>query len=70
VITVVVYGSETWSLIGIDMKRMGTWDRKILRRVHGPAVQQGIWRIRINQELTEIYKYPDIIADIQNKRLE
>jgi len=38
--------------------------------LHGTAVQQGIWRIRTNQELRELYKYLDIIAYIEKKRLE
>jgi hypothetical protein len=34
------------------------------------VVQQGIWRIRTNQELRELHKYTEIIADIKKKRLE
>jgi predicted phosphohydrolase len=34
---VVVYGSETWAMTEMDMKRMGTWERKILRRTYGRA---------------------------------
>jgi len=33
-------------------------------------VQQGIWRIRTNQELRELCKDLDIVSDIKNKRLE
>jgi hypothetical protein len=33
------------------MKKLNTWERKILRRIYGPVVEQGIWRIRTNQEL-------------------
>jgi hypothetical protein len=29
-----VYGSETWAVAEMDMNRLGTWDRKILRRLH------------------------------------
>jgi len=68
VIPVMVYGSETWSVNGIGMKRLSTWDR--LRKVHGTVVQQGIWRIRTNQELRKLCEYLDIIACIQKKRLE
>jgi hypothetical protein len=70
VIPVVVYGSEIWSVTVIVMKRLGTRDRKILRKVHGPAVQQGIWRIRNNHKIRELYKYLYIKIDIQNKGLE
>jgi len=54
----------------MDMKRLGTRDRKILRSVYGPVVEQRIWRIRTNEELRELYKDLDIVADIKNKRLE
>jgi len=36
----------------MDMKRMGTWERKI-SRIYGPAVEQGIWRIS-DQELRKL----------------
>jgi len=39
------YRSETWAMTEMDMKRLGTWERKILR-IHGPVVEKGIWRIR------------------------
>jgi hypothetical protein len=34
------------------------------------VVEQGIWRIRMNQELRELYKDLVIVADIKEKRLE
>jgi hypothetical protein len=52
------------------MNSLGTWDSKILRRIHVPAVEQGIWRIRTDQELRELYKDLDIVAGIKKKRLE
>jgi len=33
----------------MNMKRLGTWERIILRKIHGPVAEQGIWRIRNNQ---------------------
>jgi hypothetical protein len=67
---VVVYGSETWTMTEIDMKRLNTWERKTLRRKYGPVLEQGIWRIRSNQKLWDIYKGLDTIADMKKKRLE
>jgi hypothetical protein len=43
--------------------------RKILR-IYRPVVQQGIWRKGTNQELRELYKDREIVADIKKKRLE
>jgi hypothetical protein len=54
----------------MDMKRMGTRERKILRRICAPVADQGIQRIKTNQEMMELYKDLHIVADIIKKRLE
>jgi hypothetical protein len=54
----------------MSMKRLSTWERKILTGVHGRAVEQVIWRVRTDQELRELYKDLDIVEDIKKKRLE
>jgi hypothetical protein len=41
----VVFGRETVAVTEMDMKRLGTWGREILRRINGPVVEQGIWRV-------------------------
>jgi hypothetical protein len=38
----------------MDMKRLGKWESRILRRIQRPEVEQGIWRIETNQELSEL----------------
>ena len=43
------------------MDRLGTGEREILRRVHGPVVEQGMWRERTDQELRELYKEAGVI---------
>jgi hypothetical protein len=40
--SVVVFGSETWAVAEMGMKRLVREDRKILR-THGLAVEQGMW---------------------------
>jgi hypothetical protein len=37
----VVFGTETCSVRKMDMKRLGTGDREILRRIHGQVEEQG-----------------------------
>jgi hypothetical protein len=54
----------------MGMTRLGAWARTILRRIHGPVVEQGIWGKRSSQELLELYKHLDIVADIKRKRVE
>ena len=65
-----VYGSGTWAMTAMGMNRLGTEDRKILRRIYGKVVEQGTWRIGNNQELRELYKDLDIVADIKKKIME
>jgi hypothetical protein len=60
-----MYGSETWPMTETDMKRLNTWDRKISGKIYGPVAEKGIWRTRTNQELRELYKDLDIVADIK-----
>ena len=36
----VAYGSETLAMTEMDMKRMSTWERKILRKIHVPVIEQ------------------------------
>jgi len=54
---------------GVDLKRLGIWERKILRRVHGPVVEQGMWKIKTNQELRELYENLDIVADNRKEEI-
>jgi hypothetical protein len=51
-----MYGSDIWAMTEMGMERLGTGEREILRRIHGPEVKQGMWRIRTNQELRELYE--------------
>jgi hypothetical protein len=43
---------------------------KILIKIYGPKGEQGVWRIRNNLEIQNIYKSPDIVTEIKVTRLE
>jgi len=43
---VTVYGSETWAMTEMGVKRLSTLERKILRRIEGLVAEQGIWRVK------------------------
>jgi hypothetical protein len=47
-----------------------TWERKILRKIYGPKCGQGVWRIRSNLEIQNMYKSPDIVTEIKVRRME
>jgi hypothetical protein len=51
---VIVCGSETWAVAEMVTNRLSTWEKEILIRIYGLAVEQGIWRVGINQELREM----------------
>jgi hypothetical protein len=36
------FGGGKWTVAETDLNRLGTWKRKILRRIYGPVVEQGI----------------------------
>jgi hypothetical protein len=67
---IVMYGSEAWPLTEADMIRLNTWERKILRCIHGPVVENEYWRIGTNHELQILYKDTDIVADIRRRSLQ
>jgi hypothetical protein len=39
--------------------------RKVLRKIYGPVYDNGIWRIRRNNELMALYQELDIVAEIK-----
>jgi hypothetical protein len=61
---IVMFGCEAWSMTEQDKTRLNMWERKILRKVYGPVTEQGVWRIRRNEELRQLYKAPDLVVDI------
>jgi hypothetical protein len=52
--TVLIYGSETWTVSKNSESAVSTFERKILRRNYGPVQDNGHWRTRHNKELCEI----------------
>jgi hypothetical protein len=48
----------------------GRGEREILRRVHEPGMQQGMWRIRTGQKLRELFKELDTVVDVKKERLK
>jgi hypothetical protein len=45
------------------------FDRKVLRKIFGSTNENGIWRIKTNQELDKIIKHRNIINFIRAQRL-
>jgi hypothetical protein len=49
--------------------RLMVFEREVLRKIFGPNNENGIWRIKTNQELDKIIKYKNIINFIRAQRL-
>jgi hypothetical protein len=47
-----------------------TWERKIMKKIYGPAYEYGYWGIKLNQEIYNKFKSPDIMTVIKVQRLE
>ena len=47
-----------------------TFERKIMRKIYGPTrTEDGYWRIKTNQEISDILKGQNIIGFIKKQRL-
>jgi hypothetical protein len=55
------YGAETWVLSKQDEHRLSIFERKILRRIYGPVMDRGRWRIRTKQERYQPCGEDDIV---------
>ena len=66
---VVTYASKTWTLKEAITNRLMVFERKVLRKIFGPTNENGIWRIKTNQELDKIIKHKNIINFITAQRL-
>jgi hypothetical protein len=65
---VAVYGNEIWPVTEMDRESLNKWERKMLRRINEPVLEQGMWRMRTDQELGELYKGSETGADIKKEK--
>ena len=63
------HGAKTWVLSKQDEHRLSIFERKILRRIYGPVMDRGCWRIRTNQELYQLSCENDIVKFCKLSRL-
>jgi hypothetical protein len=66
---VATYGTETWTLIVEEENALRMSERKIIRRIYGPVVENNIWRIRYHEELNALLKGDDIVRFIKSESL-
>jgi hypothetical protein len=60
---VVLYGCEIWSVKLREEHRLRVFENRVLKRIFGPKRDEvtGEWRKLHNEELHNLYSYPDII---------
>lgn len=66
---VITYGCETWTLTNKTEEMLAVFERKILRKIYGPVNENGLWRIRYNYELKQLYKDVNIVDYVKIQRL-
>lgn len=66
---VLLYASETWILNKKEERKVLVFENKILRKIFGPTLENGVWRIKHNQEIRQLFKEPDIVGEIKSRRL-
>ena len=67
---VVTYGAETWTLTAVEENALRKFERKVLRKIYGPAVDKGVWRIRYNNELCKLMGGEDVVRFIKVQRIQ
>jgi hypothetical protein len=67
ILSVVVYGSATWSLTLRKECKMKVSENKVLRRIFGPKRDKvtGEWRKLHNEELHELYSSSNVVQMIK-----
>jgi len=71
ILSVVLYGCETWSLILLEERNLRVFEKMVLRRIFGPRRDEvtGEWRRLHNEELNNLYRSPNIVRVIKWRRM-
>jgi hypothetical protein len=65
----VTYGCETWAMTVTEQNRLLVFERRVLRKIYGPTLDNdGTWRIKTN-ELEILIKKKNIVRFIKSQRL-
>jgi hypothetical protein len=71
ILSVVLYGCETWSLTLREKRRLGVFKNRALREIFGTKRYEVTreWRKLHNEELNDLYCSPNIIRVIEWRRM-
>ena len=67
-ISVIVYGCETWSLTLREKRWLKEFENRVLRRIFGPKMDEvtGDWRKIHKEELNDLYSSPNIVRVLKS----
>ena len=66
----VTYGFETWAITVTEQNRLLVFERRVLRKIYGPTLDNdGTWRIKTNEELEILSKKKSIVSFTKSQRL-
>jgi hypothetical protein len=67
--SVLLYGSETWVLTKREENQLLVFERKVLRTICGPKIENGVYRRRYNHELERVFDSPNVLNVTKTSRL-
>jgi len=71
ILSVVLYGYETWSLTLREERKLRMFENMVLRRIFGPRRDEvtGDWRRFHNEEINDLYCSPNIVRVIKSRKM-
>ena len=70
ILPVALYGCEAWSLTLREECRLRVFEKRILRRIFGPKMDEyEEWRRLQNEKFYSLYSSPNIVSVINYRRL-
>jgi hypothetical protein len=70
ILSVVLYGCETWSVTLREEHRLRVFKNRELRKIFGPKREEdGSWRKLHNNKLHSLYSSPNIVTVIKSRRM-
>jgi hypothetical protein len=72
ILTVILYGCETWSVVPREEHTVRVFEDRFLRRIFGPKRNEvlGEWKKLHNEKLHRLYSSPDIKRQMKSRHMK